>query len=260
MTFNVIQQTFPDGHHRWKFFTSAMQTGSVDPAPSVEPTPRDPGWTVARKERENAKRAQQSIYDLARSNVHLWDWFVTLTFDPARVDRQDYRDCMSRVRYLGDQLTRRGSVYLFVPEFHKDGKSYHFHGLVGGWMPLDYAGSFGPSGYERATYHVVGFPGFTSVQPLEDPKRASTYITKYITKELVSVVPKGCHRYLYSRSLCRPVTERLSLTDVEFCSLVNEGEYFPPEDFESGLANCRFVKKVPIYYRLGKDFMYLVED
>lgn len=259
MVFNVIQQTFPDGGHRWKFFTSAMTTGSTVES-SIESIPHDPGWTVKRKERENAHRAQQSIYDLARANIHRWEWFVTLTFDPQLVNRQDYKDCLSCVRYLGDQLTRRGSVYLFVPEFHKDGKSYHFHGLVGGWMPLDFAGSFGPPGRERFTYHVTGFPGFTAVQPLDDPKRAATYITKYITKELVSVVPKGCHRYVYSRSLCRPVTERLSLSDVEFCALVNQGEYFPPSHFEEGLSHCRYVKKVPIYYTLGRESMYLVED
>lgn len=260
MLFNVIQQTFPDGSHRWKFFTQSFTVGSVsDPFPSDTPS-HDPGWTVARKERENATRARQSVYDLARSNIDRWDWFVTLTFDPAWVDRQDYRSCLSRVRYLCDRLTRRGSVYLFVPELHRDGRSYHFHGLVGGWMPLEYAGYHGPSGRERPTYNIVGFPGFTAVQPISDPKRSATYITKYLTKELVSVVPKGCHRYVYSRSLSRPITERLSLTDVEFCALVNQGEYFPSSQFEEGLSRARYVKKVPMYYQLGTESMYIVED
>lgn len=263
MVYNVIQQTFPDGSHRWKYFTYGMRVGDpYDPplVPPLEESAHEPGWTIERKERENATRAKQKVYELARSNIDSWQWFITLTFNPVYVDRDDYRACYARVRRLCERLTRKGCIYLFVPEHHKDGHSYHFHGLAGGDLPLEYAGEFGPNGYKRPTYHLTAFPGFTSVQPVDNPKRAATYITKYITKDLVHLVPKGCHRYIASRSLLRPTVEYLSLSPSEFTAMLNYGEYFPPDQFELGLSGARFFKKVPVYYHLNKDHMYIVED
>lgn len=150
--FNVVQQTFPDGSHRWKFFSFGMRVG--DTIPDATPVEHEPGWTVPRKEIENAKRAKQSVYELARSNVDKWEWFVTLTFDPLFVKRDSYPDCLSRVRELTKMLTRFGCSWLFVPEHHADGYSYHFHGLVGGKFPLVEAGLHGPSGNKVPTYNI----------------------------------------------------------------------------------------------------------
>lgn len=262
--FNVIEYTFPDGSHRWKFFTCAQQCDySVDSTPcdddDVESS-NPPGWTIKRKEIENARRAKNTVYDLARSNAHRWTYFVTLTFDPLYVRRDDYRSCYREVRILCQRLTAAGCCWLFVPEHHKDGHSYHFHGLVGGEMELDYAGLHGLDGRKRPTYNIPYFPGFTSVQPVEDAARVSTYITKYITKDLVHLVPKGCHRYLRSRDLLRPEIVYRSMTPSEFTAMFNYGEYFDQEHFEDGLAAARYVKKVPMYYRLNQEHMYIVED
>lgn len=261
--YNVIEYTFPDGSHRWKFFTYAQEVGYTTEEPieiDEEVTPRPPGWTVKRKEIENARRAKQTVYELARSNADIWDWFVTLTFDPLYVRRQDYKSCLWEVRQLTRRLTSIGCQWLFVPEHHKDGKSYHFHGLVSGEMELDYAGEFGVGCKRRPTYHVPFFPGYTSVQPIEDSQRASVYITKYITKDLVHLVPKGCHRYLCSRSLLRPQVSYRLMEPIEFTAMLNYGEYFDSDHFEDGLNNARYVKKIPVYYRLNKEFMYIVED
>lgn len=262
--FNLIEYTFPDGSHRWKYFTFGQSIDylqekslSEDPDP---PIVHEPGWTIKRKEIENARRAKMAVYDLARSNSHLWDWFITLTFDPLYVRRDDYRSCLREVRELTQRMTSNGMVWLFVPEHHKDGRSYHFHGLAGGEMELDYAGEFGVGSNRRPTYNIPFFPGYTAVQPIEDGKRASTYITKYITKDLVHLVPKGCHRYLHSRSLLRPTVTYHSVTKSEFTAMLNYGEYFDSEHFEDGLQAARYVKKVPMYYRLNEEFMYIVED
>lgn len=261
--FNVIEYTFPDGSHRWKFFTCGHQVGTtlldVDDIEDNEPI-HEPGWTIKRKEIENARRAKQVIYELARCNAHLWTYFVTLTFDPLFVRRDDYRACYREVRILADRLTLAGCSWLFVPEHHADGHSFHFHGLVGGEMELDYAGLHGSNGHKRPTYNIPYFPGYTSVQPIEDPTRVATYITKYITKDLIHLVPKGCHRYLRSRNLARPQPVYRSMTTSEFTAMLNYGEYFDPEHFEDGLAAARYVKKVPMYYRLNQEYMYIVED
>ena len=68
-------------------------------------TPFEPGVMVpvvfefedAEKQHERSvsvsmKRAKQKIYDLSRANE--WEYFVTLTFDPNKVHRYDYTDCV----------------------------------------------------------------------------------------------------------------------------------------------------------------------
>lgn len=261
----MIQYTYPDGTHRWKFFTYGQRVGDDNPpkfqTPDTEGSVHDPGWTVKRKEHENASRAKQAVYDLARSNVDKWDWFVTLTFSPRWVCRSDYQDCYLHVRQLGRELTARGCYWLFVPEHHRDGHSFHFHGLVGGDMPLVYAGRYGPSGRERDTWNLECFPGFTAVQRVTDARRVSTYITKYITKDLVGLVPKGCHRYLRSRNLRKPTVEYLSLLPGEFASLVDWGVYHSSDELQSVLSrDCMYVKEIPIRYTLGNESMFIVEN
>lgn len=259
--FNVIQQTYPDGSHRWKYFTHSQQIGyECDEFPEEKESSHEPGWTVSRKEIENAKRAKQTVYELARANESCWDWFVTLTFDPLCVRRWDYRDCYNRVRDLCDRLTQEGCVWLFVPEHHKDGFSFHFHGIVGGPMTLEYAGLYGPKGREVDTWHVPYFPGYTCVQRVQDRKRVCTYITKYITKDMVHLVPKGCHRYLRSRKLVKPHVEYLTMTRGEFATLVAYGELHTDEQFREGLSKARYVKEIPIRYTLNTESMFIVED
>lgn len=256
--FNVIEQVFPDGSHRWKFFSFAMREGDKLPPSHSE---HEPGWTVSRKEFENAKRAKQTVYELARANTHRWDWFVTLTFDPRFVRRNDYRDCLQHVRDFTKFLTSIGCCWLFVPEHHKDGFSYHFHGLVGGDFPMEYGGKHGRRGFEVDTWNIPYFPGYTTVQSIRDSTRVATYITKYITKDLVKLVPKGCHRYLCSRNLERPTTVYHSMTPFDFACYVRMGEVPPSDDIESCLQqSSRFFKKVPMYYQLEDNFMYIVED
>jgi len=45
--------------------------------------------------------------------------------------------------------------------------------------------------------------GFSTVSKIEDTKKVSAYITKYITKDLVEHT-KGQHRYLFSKNLDTP--------------------------------------------------------
>lgn len=260
--FNVIQQTFPDGSHRWKFFSFGMRVGdNIEQLFREEQeSAHEPGWTIERKEKENAKRAKQVVYELARANVDKWDWFVTLTFDPTYVRRDDYADCLLHVRRLCHNLTRLGCSWLFVPEHHKDGYSFHFHGLVGGNFPMVEAGKHGWNGKAVDTWNLLDFPGYTSVQRVLDATRVSTYITKYITKDLVHVVPKGCHRYLHSRNLLRPEVDYFSMTSFEFSALVHYGELPESNDIDANLSDMRFVKKVPMYYQTEDNFMYIVED
>lgn len=56
--------------------------------------------------------------------------------------------------------------------------------------------------------------GFTIVFKIEDMRKVNNYITKYITKELISAI-KGKHRYLYSKKL------EVQLLKMSWCIIKN---------------------------------------
>lgn len=95
----------------------------------------DEGSKAANQERA-ARRAAAKVRDLALSNP--FKWFVTLTLDPAKVDRYDVKEITKKLNnWLDHQVQRRGAAYVIIPERHKDG-ALHFHGLVtdcGGFVP-----------------------------------------------------------------------------------------------------------------------------
>lgn len=160
-------------------------------------------------------RTVQEIYRLARSNV--WEWFLTLTVAPSeKLDRYDYDACSRAVRKFFDNLRQRkapGMYYLIVPERHKDG-AWHFHGLLGGSAGL----TFTDSGHEQDGERVYNFEnwksGFSTATRVEDTRRVSSYISKYITKDLCAVT-KGKRRYWASATCKRAEFEDYLLDGAE---------------------------------------------
>ncbi len=149
-------------------------------------------------------RAKKKISDFARCNH--WDWFFTFTFDKEKIDRYDYdvvsealQNWLSNIRRIAPNIR-----YLIVPEQHKDG-AWHFHGLFADCQGLTFRfGKFkrGERIYNVESYHL----GWTTATKVKDSKRVQFYITKYITKDVVSVT-KGKHRYWASRNLATPEVE-----------------------------------------------------
>ena len=171
------------------------------------------------------KRSLNVITQLAHAND--WDWFYTLTFNPDIIDSFNYDECYKAVYTFFNNLRKRKAPdikYLVVPELHKSGR-YHFHALVANSGSLEYEPSNKPY-----VYNIKGFKyGFTTATKVKDTKRVSSYITKYITKE-IGCVSDGRHRYLASRNLNRPAEETLylSITELEELKLktLEESEYF----------------------------------
>lgn len=56
--------------------------------------------------------------------------------------------------------------------------------------------------------------GFTTVSKIENTQKVSSYIIKYITKEMITAT-KGKHRYLCSRNLETAEVENIMIDDVE---------------------------------------------
>lgn len=150
-------------------------------------------------------RTKQTIRDIVLCND--FELFVTFTFDPAKVDRYNYHACSYKMRvwlhHQRDLANRRGKdfKYLIIPERHKDG-AIHFHALLSG-----YSSTLHDSGLRtqelRPIYNVTSFrSGFTTAVFVDSKDGVSSYITKYITKELLHEFKK--QRFFCSQGLIRP--------------------------------------------------------
>ena len=159
-------------------------------------------------------RAKNMIYDYARSND--FEWFFTLTFNPEKVDSFDYGECSKKLsKWLNNMKSKYAPdmQYIFVPELHKSCR-YHFHGLVSniGSMKMIDSGHCTSSG--QVIYNVGNYKlGWTTATRIVDKQRTSTYIGKYITKDLSGHI-KGKKHYWASRGLALPEVEYLTVDDL----------------------------------------------
>ena len=169
------------------------------------------------------RRTVNSIYDIARSNK--WEWFFTLTFGNEEV-RMNYDEAVKKLHNWLKVIRRSfpDMKYILVPEQFKKG-GYHFHGLFSNvtGLPMVFSGKY--DNEHRPIFNLQSYGlGFTTVTPVSDSKKAVSYLTKYITKELCQV-SFGRKRYWYSKN----------------CDLPEVVEYFMNESEERRLH--RFLKE-----------------
>lgn len=127
------------------------------------------------------RRARSKLRRLALANG--FDYFVTLTLDPEKIDRYDGAAVTKALgRWCDNMVRRHGLRYILVPEQHKDG-AFHFHGFMAGdgLKVID-------SGIEWDGRPVFNLPqwtlGFTTAQTLYgDYAAAVGYCCKYIGKQ-----------------------------------------------------------------------------
>lgn len=169
----------------------------------------------------STNRAKNMIYDYARSNA--FDWFVTMTFDPRKVDSFDYTECSKKLsQWLKNvrKLYAPDIRYIFVPELHKSGR-YHFHGLLADIGTLRLVDS-GHRDNGQIIYNIDNYKlGFTTATKILDKQRTATYIGKYITKELSGHI-KGKKHYWVSRNLNIPRVENLTVEDLNAMGIDKE--------------------------------------
>lgn len=201
-------------------------------------------------------RTINNVYGLSRSNK--WDWFFTLTFNPLKVDRTNYTECQKKLtRWLSymRECYAPDMVYLLVPELHKDGKSFHFHGLFSniGNMPLFDSGKRDKQGrvvynigsyYENGTLKYVKGAfrlGFTTVTSVGDTGKASSYLCKYITKDLCSVTFNK-RRYWASKNINRAKEDIYLVEDTFISRLQRLGEIEYLKTVENNYCSCTYVE------------------
>lgn len=180
------------------------------------------------------RRAKQKIKDYILCND--FTHFITFTLDEKYINREDYSVIIKPLsKWLDNRVQRKGLKYLFVPEFHKDNKSIHFHGVVNDVLCLVDSGTVSVKGlkkpikmstYKRkykgidfqTVYNVddwaLGFS--TAINLYGDRKAVSNYVAKYLEKDFCKV---GGRYYLHSNNLAEP---KLSYMYVDFGSFPGE--------------------------------------
>ena len=226
-----------DIHHNAIVYRYA--DGSMDTICCSDPIFREPGWEAADKEaaprgaaREAGKKSQGADMErsMRRARAKLrrlalangFAYFVTLTLDPAKIDRYDGAAVTKALSTWCDNMVRRkGLRYILVPERHKDG-AFHFHGFMGGALTIM------DSGHEiagRPVYNLLDWKlGFSTLQPLYGEYAAAvSYCCKYIGKQN-GERPLG--RWYYSGGgLSEP--EKL-LLDMDYRAVENAVEFSIP--------------------------------
>ena len=168
------------------------------------------------------KSTKKKVYDYAKSNE--WEWFVTFTFSPDKVNRYDYDECTKYLSKWFNNLKRSSPAlsYLVVPEQHKDG-AYHFHGLFSGIneRQIVWTGKYVVkrvrglrSKFVRTKekiYKIGSYKlGWMTATKVREMEKVTSYITKYITKDMLNGL-HGRKRYWCSRNLVLPLEEVFTL-------------------------------------------------
>lgn len=159
-------------------------------------------------------RTKKTVYDIARANR--WEWFLTFTFAPDKVDRYNFDDCSRKMSFWLNNMRKKcpDMVYLVVPEQHKDG-AFHFHGLFSNCWRLDFSFSGKYDKSNRPIFNVGMYNfGFTTATRITDTRCAASYLCKYLTKDLCAVSVNR-KRYWVSRNAARPEIEEYDLEGIE---------------------------------------------
>ena len=171
------------------------------------------------KTKKYLKKVKTNIVDLA-INYDKWEYFITLTFDNEKFENGKYSHEQA-IDYLKKWINNqkhqnRQMTYLLVPEFHKESGKLHFHGLISNVPKWKFTEARYPEDYKKdklrgkliiknglQIYNLDNYDlGFTTISEVQDQEKVSNYISKYATKELITL--KSKRRYWYSRNLEKP--------------------------------------------------------
>lgn len=202
------------------------------------------------------RRARNAVFDLAMATD--FEYFVTLTVDPNKLDRYDHEEVFRHLHdWLDNHVRRDGLAYVLVPELHKDG-AIHFHALFNDALAVVDSGTVSMPGggkprrprskAQRAAWlangghPVYNLPawgwGFTTAIRLYGERSAAVgYVVKYITKSEGKI---GGRWYYSGGQLRRP---RIGYADLDYdavAAFMPQSVYSVPE---LGVMGCSFMLK-----------------
>lgn len=180
---------------------------------------------------DSMKRAKDKIFDIVYLNP--WDYFITITFSNEFVNRSDVNSIMKKlIKWLGNQVSRRGLKYILVPEYHQKDNAVHCHMLSNDVFTMIDSGTKSYKGFKKpmlentarakglnpdngqTVYNVkewkLGFS--TAIKVYGERSKLSYYITKYITKDVKKIFGKY---YWSSRNILREPEIILSNTNYD---------------------------------------------
>lgn len=205
---------YKDGNYKLVHMRSVRIPGFEEREP---PERKRQSGRDAPKLENSLARSRSAVWELALCNP--WEWFVTLTLNPAKRDRYDLRTSYGQLsKFFNNYNSRTDAAlkYLLIPEPHRDG-AWHFHGLLSG-LPPPHLRPFSledniPARLKdmlRDGRQIFTWPayaetfGFVTLERIRDPERCAAYMTKYITKELgKSSIELNHHLYYCSKGLHR---------------------------------------------------------
>lgn len=206
--YNTVKKSYSNG-------TEKIKKTSFSNIKGISRGGRHNGTSTTEQLEEKTKKylkiVKTNIIDLA-FNYNNWEYFITLTFDFRKVGEYTHEKAIDMLKkWINNQKHQnKDMTYLLVPEFHKSGR-LHFHGLIANVPKWKFTEARTPSGrlikenglqiYNLDNYNL----GFTTISKIQDQEKVSNYISKYATKELITL--KNKKRYWYSRNLEKPKIE-----------------------------------------------------
>lgn len=159
------------------------------------------------------KKVKTNIIDLAYNNKNKFEYFITLTFSDKEIGEYSHEKAIDLLKkWINNQKHQnKNMVYILVPEFHKSGR-LHFHGLVGNVPRWKLEKAINPHTNKlikinnTQIYNLTNYKlGYTTISKIKSHDKVTHYISKYATKELITL--KSKKRYWYSRNLVKPKIE-----------------------------------------------------
>lgn len=196
-----------------KIFVSCIQSIGLYGVPQGEKQ------THEEKLKASLSRSKTNVLELAYCNN--WDMFVTITFDREKVNnRYNVQETMKDMRMWLNNYKKRKCPdlkYLLIPELHKDG-AVHVHGLISGINMSDFKlfSSYSEEEIIRNDWQKLAENGYynwlsaekkfgrNSSGIIKSNEAVSYYVTKYISKDMVSAITeRNLNTYYASQGLKR---------------------------------------------------------
>lgn len=157
-------------------------------------------------ERISKSRTIQKIKELVLCNE--FEYFYTQTLKDNRYDLENFKKSIHK-KFKAYKRINKNFIFLIIYEKHKDG-AFHLHGLIGGVGNDLYVNNNGY--YSLAFFEDLGF---NSISAIKDKEKTSSYITKYISKDITKT--DSNMSYFHSRGL--KFARRLKFDDFDYSSL-----------------------------------------
>lgn len=262
----MLQREYANGMKEIRLYKKGIVRGTTRESPQanyfIEPFEQkkiycskfvdNDGFSIAKDKRisqqKSLSRTISKIYDYA--NAYEWEWFCTFTFSNDKINRYDFDSVSKYMTSWLNNMRKRycpNMKYVLVPELHKDG-AFHFHGLFADCEGLNFVPAINNKKDSKfykcllvrkgqQVYNIARFKCFSDCTKIKDTKKASSYITKYVTKDLIVKTP-GRKRYWCSRGLKTPEEKTLLAVYDDFEEFKNKVVLYLSQFYDEVFTNA----------------------